>query len=104
MRLEEQMKRQKTLKDEFKKVLGKHIPEIASINPYAVVLEGYDDCIVGIVETSEGARLLYSERKIIEKLKIDKTEEQAMVCFENTLLNGQMNVYSPVFLMDLEDY
>ena len=46
--------------------------EIEEINPDAIKLDGLDECIVGICETFEGTRLLYSENRIIESLSDNK--------------------------------
>lgn len=82
---------------------GKEITEeISEINPDAITLDGLDDCVIGICETFEGTRLLYSELKIIEHFKKDgMTYEEAVEFFEYNVLRGYFGEYNPVFLYDL---
>jgi hypothetical protein len=79
------------------------LDEIMATNPDAVIVKGYDDCLVGTCETFEGTRLLYSESKIINKL-MDKgmSDTEALEYFENNILGIYYGAYSPVFLVDLE--
>lgn len=81
-----------------------YLTAIEEINPDAVVLTGFDDCIVGLCNTFEGTRILYSERKIIESLSKDMTEEEAIEYYEFNILGGYLGTFTPIFLMDLEGY
>jgi hypothetical protein len=81
-----------------------YLDAITEINPDAIVLTGFDDCIVGLCNTFEGSRLLYSEKKIIDKLSQDMTVEEAKEYYEFNILGGYLGTYTPIFLMDLDDY
>lgn len=76
--------------------------EVLELNPNAIVLEGYNDCILGLCNTYDGVRVLYSERKIINKLMAQgMSEKNAFVYYDNELLGKYHGVYSPIFFMDL---
>jgi hypothetical protein len=66
-----------------------------------VTVDGFNDCIIGLCDTFEGARLLYSENKIIEKLKNKMSETDALGYFELEILG---KIYTPtgapIFLDD----
>ena len=81
---------------------NKYLIEIMDYNPDAVAVDGFDDCIVGIVDTFEGTKLLYSERKIVDKLKKDMTEEEAVEYFDYNILGSYVGEYTPVYSMDLD--
>ena len=79
------------------------LEKIEETNPETIVLEGYDDCIVGICNTFSGAILLYSEDKIVEKLQKEMSEEEAIKYYEFNILNTYYGQYSPVFLVSEND-
>lgn len=66
----------------------------------AIILEGFDEAIIGIVETmGSGPRILYSVEKILEVLmKDDMTEEDAMEYYDFNILNLWVSEQNPVFL------
>jgi len=64
----------------------------------AVLLTGFDDCIVGIVEEFGGNRVLYSKEKIIQKLIEDMSEEEAYEYFDYNIIGGYFGDQNPVFL------
>lgn len=66
----------------------------------AIILEGFDDAIIGIVETmGSGPRILYSVEKILEILmKDDMSEEEAMEYYDFNILNLWVSEQNPVFL------
>jgi hypothetical protein len=86
-------------KEKYETILEK----MEETNPDAVILEGYDNCVVGICNTFSGAVLLYSEDKIIEKLMSNMTEEKAIEFYEYNILNAYYGQYSPVFLVSEDD-
>jgi len=81
-----------------------YLTALEEINPDAIVLTGFDDCIVGLCNTFEGTRLLYSEKSIINSLSKDMSVEEAEEYYEFNILGGYLGTYTPIFLMDLEDY
>lgn len=64
----------------------------------AVLLTGFDDCIVGIVEEFGGNRVLYSKEKIIQKLMEDMSEEESYEYFDYNIIGGYFGDQNPVFL------
>jgi len=79
------------------------LEEMEEMNPDAITLDGLDDCVIGICDTFEGTRLLYSERKIIDTLKKDgMTEEEAREYFDYNILGGYFGSCNPIYLMDLD--
>jgi len=67
----------------------------------AVLLTGFDNCIVGVVEEFGGNRVLYSKEKIIQKLMEDMSEEEAYEYFDYNIIGGYFGDQNPVFLSKL---
>lgn len=66
----------------------------------AVVLTGFDDCIIGVVsEFGNGNRVLYSKEKIIKSLMKDMDEEEANEYFDYNIIGGHFGEQNPVFLI-----
>ena len=66
----------------------------------AVLLTGFDNCIIGVVEEfGNGNRVLYSKEKIIQKLMEDINEEEAYEYFDYNILGGSFGEQNPVFLI-----
>lgn len=66
----------------------------------AIILDDFDDAIIGIVETmGSGPRILYSQGKILEILmKEGMTEEEAIEYYDFNILNLWVSEQNPVFL------
>jgi hypothetical protein len=76
---------------------------IQSINPDALQLDGFEECIVGIVEGYAAIGvLLYSESKIMKQL-MDQgmTREDALEYFEYNILDAYFGEHMPMFLEDI---
>lgn len=79
--------------------------EIIAANPDAIILKGYDDCIIGLCNTFDGVRALYSEYKIINQLGMQgMAAKDTMIYYENEILGKYHGAYSPIFLIDLDQY
>ena len=66
----------------------------------AVLLTGFDNCIIGVVEEfGNGNRVLYSKEKIIQKLMEDINEEEAYEYFDYNILGGSFGEQNPLFLI-----
>lgn len=66
----------------------------------AVLLSGFDDCIIGVVsEFGNGNRVLYSKEKIIKSLMKDMDEEEANEYFDYNIIGGHFGEQNPVFLI-----
>ena len=81
--------------------MSKYILEyMEDINPDALKADGFDNCIVGVVDTFEGAVLLYSEHEILKKLMKEMTVEEAEEYFRHNILGAHAGKYMPVYLRD----
>jgi len=59
----------------------------------AIILDGLEDCIIGITEEcGNGPRLLYSVKSIINKL--------ALEYYQFNILGGYFGEQNPIFLVD----
>lgn len=66
----------------------------------AVILEGFDNCIIGIVEEfAVGQRILYSKEKIINELCKDMTLDEALEYYDFNILGGYFGEQNPIFLV-----
>jgi|TARA_R110000772_G_C13127471_1_gene422490 hypothetical protein len=72
----------------------------------AIVLTGFDDCIVGITEEfGNENRILYSVSKIIQSLVKDgMTEEDALEYYSFNIIGGYFGEQNPIFLVDYLEY
>ena len=65
----------------------------------AILLLGYEHAIIGVVESFEGRRVIYSKEKIIDSLcKDGMTWIEAEEYFDYNIKNGYFGELSPVFL------
>lgn len=67
----------------------------------AIVLDGFDDCIVGISEEfGMEPRVVYSKQRIIQKMvETDlMTEEEAIEYFYFNIAGGYFGERNPIFL------
>ena len=68
----------------------------------AVILEGFDDCIVGVSESfGEEPRIIYSKKQIITKLMEDMTQEDAVDYYYYNIVGGMFGAQNPIFLQDI---
>jgi hypothetical protein len=73
--------------------------EINELAEGAILLDGFDDCIIGITEEfGNGPRILYSKEKIINKLMEDMSEEEALEYFDFNIIGGYFGEQNPIFL------
>ena len=73
------------------------------INEYAegaVMLDGFDDCIIGITEEfGNGPRILYSKEKILENLmEMGMARIDAQEYYEFNILGLYVSEQNPIFL------
>jgi hypothetical protein len=75
---------------------------IQDVNEFAegaILLDGFDDCIVGITEEfGNEPRVIYSRDKIITKLMEDMTEDEAYEYYYYNILGGYFGERNPIFL------
>ena len=75
--------------------------EIDEIAEGAIIMDGFDDCIVGVSEEfGRGTRIVYSKQRIIQKMvKTDlMTEEEADEYFYFNMVSGHFGERNPIFL------
>lgn len=80
------------------------VVDIDSYAEGAVLLDGFEDCIIGIVEEfGNGRRMLYSKNMILDKLKSrdSMTSEEAEEFYDYNILGLHAGEQNAVFL-DLE--
>lgn len=77
------------------------IKQVESINPQAILLDGYDECILGICNTATSTVFAYSEKKIIQKLKLEgMSEQEAWEYYDGKILNTCIGENFPVFIAE----
>jgi hypothetical protein len=66
----------------------------------AIILDNFDNCIVGISEQfGEGNRIVYSKDMIIKKLCEEMSEEEALEFYDYNILGGYFGEQNPIFLV-----
>lgn len=86
--------------------MNKWRAEIAERNPEALALDGFDDCIIGIVyRCSFEPVLLYDEEKCIQNLiNGGMSPEEAREHFDFNVSGGYMGEGTPMFgIMSVDD-
>lgn len=74
--------------------------EVEELAEGAILLNGFDECIVGVVEEfGNGIRILYSRDKILENLKEEMTEEEANEFYYYNIVGGYFGERNPLFLV-----
>jgi hypothetical protein len=78
--------------------MNKWRARIAELNPEALSLDGFDDCIIGIVyRCSFQAVLLYDEDKCIQQLIKSFDADAAREYFEFNIAGAYMGEGTPMF-------
>ena len=97
------------------------IDEISEINPQALILDGFDDAIIGIAERINlGPVVAYDKHKIINTLMNDmevseeeleegetiedKKYELAMEYFDYNIIGAWMGELTPVFITNYKNF
>jgi hypothetical protein len=64
-----------------------YVKEVAELNPQAVVIDEYDDCIIGI---SSSWLLVYSQQRILDQLveREEMTEEDAIEYYAYNIIRS----------------
>ena len=75
------------------------IHDVNELAEGAILLDGFNDCIVGITEEfGNEPRILYSRDKMITKLMEDMSEEDAYEYYSFNILGGYFGERNPIFL------
>ena len=76
--------------------------QMVDMNPDAMRMDDYDDCVAGIAVGFKGSCLIYDMRKIINKMKKDgMTEDEAWEYFDYNVLGAWVGDYTPMFLAEI---
>lgn len=75
--------------------------EDLELDEETIILDGLDDCVVGVSEEfGKGRRLVYDRAKIIEKLQSDgMTYEEAFEYYDYNILGLYAGELNPIFLI-----
>jgi hypothetical protein len=83
----------------FDYILDMTLKEIKETAEGAILLDGYDHAIIGVVEEfGNGPRILYSKDKIIETLMEDMSEEDAEDFYYYNILGLYASPQNALFL------
>jgi hypothetical protein len=67
-------------------------------------MDGFDDCIVGIVERFNDTFVLYDRRKVVAKLMADGMDhEEAEEWYSFNQLGAWVGEHTPGFLLETEE-
>jgi hypothetical protein len=71
--------------------------EVEELAEGAILLDGFDDCITGVVEEfGNGVRILYSRDKILESLQKDMSYEDALEYYYYNIVGGHFGERNPL--------
>jgi hypothetical protein len=74
--------------------------EVEELAEGAILLDGFDDCITGVVEEfGNGVRILYSRDKILGSLQKDMSYEDALEYYYYNIVGGHFGDRNPLFLL-----
>jgi len=77
----------------------KTIVTIDELCENAIILDGFDEAVLGLVSSFEGPRVLYDLKKILEILQADGMKySEALEYFNFNILSAHMGEQNPVFL------
>jgi hypothetical protein len=72
---------------------------IKEIRPELMLVDGYDNCIVGIVEDFDSTKVCYNTFLILEKLQQEgMSREEAIEYFDFNILGSYVGEYTPCFI------
>ena len=66
----------------------------------ALGADGYDDCVVGLAYQHTRPLIVYSKRKVIERLMEDMSREDAEDFFQFNIVRADQGAGTPLFLED----
>ena len=66
----------------------------------ALGADGYDDCVIGLAYQHTRPLIVYSKRKVIERLMEDMSREDAEDFFQFNIVRADQGAGTPLFLED----
>lgn len=86
------------MRELIEEYLEEYLPDVS-----VILLDGFDDAIVGVLEGFDSEYCLaYDRNKIIEILKRDMTEEEAFKYYEYNIIGAYLGKNIPKFLIRFE--
>ena len=81
------------------------IDELSDLYDGLIRMDGYDDCVIGVIETfGHEPRLCYDQRKVIWSLmKQGSTREEAEEYFSYNMIGAYHGERTPCFLIPIQD-
>jgi len=70
---------------------------LAEVDSEILIADGFDDAIIGYVERFDGAYALYDKAKVIDILKKDMSEEEAIEYYAYNIIGAYMGEHTPAF-------
>lgn len=80
----------------------KLIEKMKKLNPYAKMVDGFDNCIVAIAENNEGTFFVYDVERIVSNITVKQnmSRQEALAYYEEFILGAQYaTTGSPVFII-----
>lgn len=73
---------------------------IECFNEEALVMDGYDDCIIGVAECfGKSPSVVYDVNKVLEKLMGDgMTHEEALEYYDYNMVGAYVGESTPIFV------
>ena len=70
-----------------------------------IFLDGFEDCIVTVVESFHGRHVVYNQQKVIQKLMIrdGMDREEAVEFYHYNILGGYFGEMTPMFDLKTSD-
>ena len=84
------------------KIKNAFIDIIAEVDSEILIADGFDEAIIGYVERFNGENghqtyALYDKAKVIDILKKDMSEEEAIEYYAYNIIGAYMGEYTPAF-------
>ena len=69
-----------------------------------IMLDGFDDCIISVVESFHGRHIVYNQQRVIKKLmeRDEMSYEEALEFYGYNIIGGYYGELGPMF--DLKSY
>lgn len=79
-----------------------NILDLAELFPEAILMDGYDDCIVGVLE--DQSVVVYSKDKVINKLisESEMSRVEAIEFFNFNMAGSYFGETTPVFMTNID--
>ena len=69
----------------------------------ALGADGYDDCVIGLAYQHTRPLIVYSKKKVIERLMEDMSRDDAEEFFQFNIGGTYLGAGTPLFMEDMDD-